>query len=301
VTGLALAGVEDALLTFVADVRSLVATVQVAASRRLDAADALFTEADTQTGRDRVATLQSAAKALLGDDAVVVPEFTVDAGRATAFGQALTASRNGEIFTYLAPTLDFPVDTWLHGVARVRDKAAAWEQTQLLAGALAGAEPALEALQLPYVAGERWLGLEFPPTPVVDSERLLYTAHLPAGFTPAAPQRGLLLDEWSEIIPGTDVQTGVTLHHDRPNTEAPQSMLLLTPSQFRGGWQWADIVDALNETLDLAKLRAVEPKHLDTLPYAWFLPATMMATQARQLTISVDLALNHHLNLVQGA
>ena len=36
--------------------------------------------------------------------------------------------------------------------------------------------------------------------------------------------RGLLLDEWSEIIPGTDVQTGLTLHHDRPNTEAPQSM-----------------------------------------------------------------------------
>ena len=37
------------------------------------------------------------------------------------------------------------------------------------------------------------------------------------------------------------------------------------------------------------------------LPYAWFLPATMMATQARQLTIAVDLALNHTIHPAREA
>ena len=27
---------------------------------------------------------------------------------------------------------------------------------------------------------------------------------------------------------------GITFHHDRPNCEAPQTMLLVTPSEFRG-------------------------------------------------------------------
>ena len=72
-------------------------------------------------------------------------------------------------------------------------------------------------------------------------------------------------------------------------------MLLVTPSPFRGAWQWADLVDALNETLDLAKRRAVEPVHVDTTLYAQFLPATVMAVTMRQLTISANLALNNNL------
>ena len=74
-------------------------------------------------------------------------------------------------------------------------------------------------------------------------------------------------------------------------------MLLVTPSEFRGQWQWNDLVDALNETLDLAKRRAIEPRHIDASPYAPFLPATIMATQVAQLTIAADLALNNRVTL----
>ena len=76
-------------------------------------------------------------------------------------------------------------------------------------------------------------------------------------------------------------------------------MLLVTPTDFRGAWQWDDLVDALNETLDLAKLRAIEPAHIDATPYAPFLPATVMAAQARQLTIAANLVLNNSFNLVR--
>jgi hypothetical protein len=72
-------------------------------------------------------------------------------------------------------------------------------------------------------------------------------------------------------------------------------MLLVTPAEFRGTWRWTDLVDALNETLDLAKRRAIEPRHIDATPYAPFLPAAVVATQVHQLTIAADLAFNNKI------
>ena len=72
---------------------------------------------------------------------------------------------------------------------------------------------------------------------------------------------------------------------------------LVAPTDFRGAWQWEDLVDALNETLGFAKRRAVEPVHVDQSAYARFLPATIMAVTMRQLTISADLAFNNDLVL----
>ena len=155
--------------------------------------------------------------------------------------------------------------------------------------------PELTALQFPFIPGDRWLGLEFPPEQKLNTDRLLYTANLPAIFNKNARQCGLLIDEWTETIPGESVDTGIAFHHDRPNCEAPQSMLLVTPSAFRGTWRWDDLVAALNETLDLAKQRALEPADIDRTPYAPFLPATITAAQVAQLTIAADLALNNRL------
>ena len=70
-------------------------------------------------------------------------------------------------------------------------------------------------------------------------------------------------------------------------------MLLVTPSEFRGSWRWQDVVDALNETLNFAKRRAIEPRRIDRSAYAPFLPATIMASQVAQLTIAANLALNN--------
>ena len=132
----------------------------------------------------------------------------------------------------------------------------------------------LQALQFPFRVDDAWLGLRFPETlpngdPFgIDGPRLLYTAHFAPGaeIVPAEPARrycGLLIDEWSELIPAAEETTGLTFHFDRPNSEAPQAILLVTPPTITGAWQWADLVDALRETLDLARLRAVEPAQLD--------------------------------------
>jgi hypothetical protein len=302
-----LTGIEDDMIRFAQDVSALAAVILKEIDRRLAICAQLFTDHDNAAAApDKVKALEASARALLGEDFRIFPEFNLGSAQADEIDNALTASRNGDLFLYLtAPPeadrdpLDFPVDTWLSGVARVREKMFAWEQIATFAGALGRPEPALDAMQLPFITGDRWLGLEFPPAQALDKDRLLYTAHFAAAFNQAARQCGLLLDEWTETIPTASVDTGIVFHHDRPNCEAPQTMLLVTPSDFRGSWRWNDLVDALQETLDLAKRRAIEPKHIDDSPYAPFLPATVVATQVQQLTIAVELGLNNKIAITK--
>ena len=63
----------------------------------------------------------------------------------------------------------------------------------------------------------------------------------------------------------------------------------MTSASNTGSWQWADLVGALNETLDLAKKRAVEPAFLDPTAYSRFLPATVTASTTYGITIATAL------------
>jgi hypothetical protein len=292
---------ENEIVLFAEDARNVVKTVIAEIDRRLKASQDLFDAHDAAASPvDQVRALEDAAKALLGADFRIFPEFPLSTEQGDELENAFNASNSGELLQYLTnppdpatPPLDFPVDTWLYGVARVREKLRAWEQTIMFAGSFGRPEPDLLPMQLPFTPGERWFALEFPPGQALDKDHLLYTAHFASPFNKAVRQCGLLLEEWSELIPGSSADTGITFHFDRPNCEAPQSMLLVTPTDFRGAWQWNDLVDALNETLDFAKRRAIEPKHIDATPYAPFLPATITATQVFQLTIAANLALNN--------
>jgi hypothetical protein len=289
----------DEMVRFAEDVSGVCAVILKDLDRRLAASNDLFVQhAGATAPAARVKILDAAARVLLGADFSIVPEFKLTTAQGDEVANALAAGQSGDLFQHLDPA-DIPLDTWLYGVARVREKVHAWEQTVMFAGALSVAEPELEAMQLPFIPGDLWLGLEFPATQKLDKDRLLYTAHFATAFNKAANQCGLLLDEWTETLPDSTVDTGVAFHYDRPNCEAPQAMLLVTPSQFRGAWQWDDLVGTLHETLDLAKRRAVEPKHIDNSPYAPFLPATVIATQVSQLTIALELGLNNKIAVVK--
>jgi hypothetical protein len=290
-----------AVVRFLEEARTIAVSVRSALNRRVAEAKTQLTAHDASAiAGDRAHALETAAKALLGDDFVVVPEFSIVPAQGNEIANALAASRSGTLFDHLmrppnqrTPPIDFPVDTWLHGAARVRERLRAWEQMTMLTSAFGHVEPSLDALQLPHVPGDRWIGLDFPPDQTLDADRLLYTAHFAAPFKASGHLCGLLLDEWTETIPASELDTGIALHYDRPNAESPQTMLLVTPSEFRGQWQFDDLLDAVNDTLDFAKRRAVEPSHIDELPFASYLPATIMASQVRELTIAANLALNN--------
>jgi hypothetical protein len=269
---------------FGADLEAIVASLAGEVQRRVDAAD------ERLAAHDPVA----AAKALLGEDFVVIPEFTLEPDQAREWREALDAS-DTTLLRHLNEELgvEEPVDEWLYGVARVRPPMRVWEEATLLAGGFGRAEPELTPAQLPHRPGEPWLAMQFPQDHAIDGERLLYTAHHSVPFDAEAAHCGLLLDEWTEVIPAAAQETGVAFNFDRPSAEAPQSILLVTPATWDGSWHWDDLVGALDDTLALAKQRAVEPDQIDATPYARFLPATLMAAAASDVSIGTTLALNN--------
>jgi hypothetical protein len=259
-------------------------------ARRVAGETALGLYDSAAPGPDRVRAGTDALKALLGEDVLSVPQFTatpvIDQWR-----KARTDS--AKLVAHLEAARDFPVDDWLHGMARVREKPRLWEHTVLLADALLGPggllgtglltwpEPQLTPVQLPYVPKDHWLGLEFAKDPnlpdQLDEDRLLFTAHYAATLN-GDLQCGLLLDEWTEVIPAERETTGVAVHHNGPDSEPPQTMLLVVPPDRTAAGQWTttDLVEAVAETFELAKTRAVEPAHLGATAFAHLLPATVL-------------------------
>ena len=63
---------------------------------------------------DQVDALTAAAKALLGSDFQIYPEFTLGVAQASEWSNAITYSESGALTNYLTTTakVDFPVDEW---------------------------------------------------------------------------------------------------------------------------------------------------------------------------------------------
>jgi hypothetical protein len=235
--------------------------------------------------------LTAAARQVLGDEMRLVPRFSLDVERAAELVNCVAGSP-GLLADLQAAGRRYPVDDWLYGVARVRDPLAAWESATILSEGFGAGPAELTPLQLPFVAGDRWTALEFDTATAAPDERLLYTACFATGFDPAGDQLGLVLDEWTEVIPASEITSGLTFHYDRPGSQPPQAMLLAVPPVIRGRWQWDDLVAMLHEVLDGARERAVEPAHVDASAYSQLLPATMMATTLYWITIATNLAMN---------
>jgi hypothetical protein len=271
----------------------------------------LVAEAAESAADKKVAALTAAAKFMLGQDFQIVPDFSVPQPQATEWSNAWGPgpAADDSLLDHLRTGLGrrFPVDDWFVGVARVREKMRDLETAGHLMGAFTGAEAALQPLQFPHRTDVPWLALDFPETDSagepfrIDEDKLLYTAHYAQGFNAALRQAGLLLDEWTEVVPGRTEDTGLAFHFDRPNSEPPQALLLALPPKYTGGWRWQDLVDTVHETFDLARKRAIEPDHIDGTAYARFLPALVSAVTLHPITASLNLAFNNNLAAVLAA
>jgi len=291
---------KDQCLIFAEDLLTGAGNLYEELNKRLDTVAAQLQTADeATTAKARVDALLVAAHTLFGEQFRVVPEFQLDADQADEWKNAY--DHRTQLLSYQTGTLAeaFPADEWLYGAARVRDKLHAWERATQLVEAFKDLQLAIEPVQFPYHEEDYWLALEYPDKTstgdpfVIDEDKLLYTAHYSGGFDKNLAQCGLLLDEWTEVIPGTEETTGLSFHYDRPNAEPPQTLLLVTPSRFQGHWQWQDLVDTLHETLDRARKRGIEPSHIDSTAYARFLPALVSSVTAFPITAALNLALNN--------
>ncbi|HXI22728.1 MAG TPA: hypothetical protein VNG71_02555 [Pyrinomonadaceae bacterium] len=260
-------------------------------NKRIEKSDEKIAEAATAGGRQKAELLTEAAKALLGEAVRIIPRFTISEEQGDEWQNAFDARLN--LLTHLAPAHDFPVDDWLHGVARVRAKLHKLENVILLADAFGTTEPTLAPVQFPFRAAEPWLAMEFPPgwdMSTVD-DHLLYTgSYFNNAFDKTAAEfGGLLIDEWTEVVPATKETAGLAFNYDRPSHEPPQTMLLVSPAGLGTQWNWEDLRAAIPETFELAKKRAVEPRDISRTPLARLLPATLMAFTTNAISISSEL------------
>ena len=80
------------------------------------------------------------------------------------------------------------------------------------------------------------------------------------------------------MIPRPTEQSGIAVHYDDPGAEAPQTILLAVPPTSAPRWDLASLLAILNETLDLAKVRAVDGELLGAL--GQLLPAIYLADRS---------------------
>jgi hypothetical protein len=262
-----------------------------AATELTTKAAALMGQGDA-VARTRPESVLKACRYLLGEDFQVLPRFQLETESYNELSNAY-AGRDS-LLDYQRNDLGepFPVDTWLNGLARVRPFLGHWERLQLYSEDYPGAkELDCVPLQLPLLDNDTWLGLEFPGTYELTEERLLYSAHYARTGGPTSNLFcGLLIDEWTEVIPVREEDTGLAFNFDQPASEPAQTWLLALPTEFTGSWNWGDLIACLHEGLDLARLRAIEPKTFEGTAYSHLLPTTVATVTTRSVTTQLNYA-----------
>jgi hypothetical protein len=102
------------------------------------------------------------------------------------------------------------------------------------------------------------------------------------------PLAGLFIDEWIDVVPNQSETTGMVFQYDQPNAAPPQCILLAVPPDLDQPWNLWSLQQTLLETLDLARVRVVDPALLGGLGH--YLPALYFAFNSARDTISTDFS-----------
>ena len=240
-----------------------------------------------QTPEGLLRGMQTAMSALLGTSVVCVPTLD-DLG-------SLASSR-------VAAVTSFDVEDWMDAVARVRPGLATLGDLRLFRDAHSGAASSadLSVCQMPSRDGESWLG--GPLATQVDPQNPTQAWRVPIGPTvhaaiialddgPLDATCGLVLDEWSEVIPSATATTGLSVFYDAPDARAPQAVLVAVHPDPAGGdgWSWELIEGMLDETLDLADIRLVDLDDLAVTAIDEYLPLTYIREGLKDVRSLFDL------------
>jgi hypothetical protein len=261
---------------------------------------------------DLTASDAAAVAALLAQGAAVSSELARrDAAAAAAasgfdklsalFGPELpilipfTPANLSELDTALSASSVDPITArlWLQRMARLRDPLDRLRLVHLASDAmtgeaLTGAGVQFEIAQLPLVSGAPWIGSPFDPNDPLQRPRagtVSIAMHRPSGFDYGGSWSGLLIDDWSEIIPAASQMTSFAVHHPSPGAEAPQCVLLAVapPSPDIKNWAPGIVEACVEQAFDVARMRTVDSDLLH--PYSLLVPCIYLAANVADDTI----------------
>jgi hypothetical protein len=245
---------------------------------------ALVAQAASADPQARYAQLLERARAVFGVKFVLLPKITCSPAAAAELNSALGGSLQQQGGDALATY------TWFTRYARVRDPLAR------LGACLRNAEVSatgerinLSLAQLPFDAGERWVGL---PRRAGDEDlpasKLSIVVHASGAIDATGSISGLFVDEWVELVPSAKETTALAFQFDPPDSVAPQNILVAVPPVPGQDWTTESVRRVLMETLDLAKLRGVDISLLGTA--SQYLPALYVPFNVADDAVSTNLA-----------
>ncbi len=180
--------------------------------------------------------------------------------------------------------------TWAYRMACVREGVGRLQLALDYSEAAGGSEPLrLTVAQLPFRADDRWVALPLDAGEQLPGGRLSLVVQSGAPLRLDRPLAGLLIDEWIEVVPSASQTTGIALQYDQPKAAPPQAILLAVPPDLAAPWTVFSLQQVLLETLDLSRLRAVDPDALGEV--GQYLPASYLVHNASgQAAVSTDFA-----------
>jgi len=234
--------------------------------------------ASTATAEEMYRNALARLAIVFGKAFVVLPRFT--AANGAELQKALNESEKVQDGDPLAST------TWFHRMARLRSGVARLNQALSYAEAIrSGEKLSFSIAQLPYVAGDRWVGLPLKDGRTLPGGKLsLVVSGAPVDVS--QPLAGLLVDEWVEVVPNAKETTGIALQYDQPDAAPPQTILIAVPPEIGVPWTVWSLQQVLLETLDLARIRSVDSDALDEVGH--YLPALYFALNISNETVSTD-------------
>jgi hypothetical protein len=261
-------------------------------------ADKKLADADAETNiTNKLNLLEAAAKTVLGDDFIPIPQFKYNdpgsldktfADEKQLLTNIRSVSKNSDAVNK---------ETWIQSVSRVRERVAKLEMVRIMAEASSGHELSFKMAQIPYRPGDSWLGYEYPgeyngaPFNIMDDTISLAVIGEAATNT-QAKQSVLIIDDWTEKIPVDEEVTGVAFHYNQASATAPQSVIVAIEPTGSGKWDWNVLQGVLNDTLRRAKSRAVEPDHLmENQALSVLLPMTIASFDVNEANVSLDYLL----------
>ncbi|TQM63847.1 hypothetical protein [Humibacillus xanthopallidus] len=258
------------------------AVVEAAARTRKALLERLAAAAAVLAGEATADRQRRRLAALVGEDLPVLPRVShPEQPDLAASLAASTALQGGDPWASSA---------WLARAARVREGADRLQTALIGADALEApaatlVSPTLRVAQLPHVPGDLWRAL--PRSADTPGEGLAgFVVAAPMGLDPLAPVCGLLVDEWTETVPDERRTAAVAFEYDAPGSAPPQSLLVAVPPDASPTWTPAVLFDTVSETIDLARLRMVDPAALDRI--GQFLPGLYFPVNVARAVPTTD-------------
>lgn len=238
-------------------------SLRAAAGRARQALEARLGEAGAVLSpADGPEKLIQRIRVLLGPGSLALPRFLApDAAD-------LVASREDPGLIGEDPLV---AQTWLTRLERVREPLMRLGIALREAEAMGGAPPGLTLAQVPHRPGAAWNGRPAPAYVDGAASLVLLGGEV---IEPARTLAGLLVDEFTEVVPSSTESTGVAFRYEPPPAMAPQALLLAVPPAIGEPWTVGSLNQVLLETLDLARIRALDPGDLDLVRQ--FMPATVL-------------------------